>query len=81
MRRDHRTPFVTCARTIAAAIVAAPALLAAAASAQATDVTPPPQPDKGITLIGPVGGYALMALAAGLLITVSLIPARRGAQD
>jgi hypothetical protein len=31
--------------------------------------------------VSPVGGYALMAIAAAAIISVSLIPAKRGHQD
>jgi hypothetical protein len=41
----------------------------------------PPQPDRSLPLISPVGGYALMALATAALIGVSLLPSKRGHQD
>ena len=48
---------------------------------QAADPTIPPQPDKGLNLYSPVGGYALMAIAAAAVIAVNLMPAKRGHQD
>ncbi|RLS26621.1 MAG: hypothetical protein DWH75_02655 [Planctomycetota bacterium] len=41
----------------------------------------PPQPDKGLNLYSPVGGYALMAIATAAVIAVNLMPAKRGHQD
>jgi hypothetical protein len=41
----------------------------------------PPQPDRSLGLVSPVGGYALMALATMALIGVSLLPSKRGHQD
>lgn len=59
-----------------------PAALCGIASAlQATDASVPPQPDRGLGLYSPVGGYALMALAAAAIIGISLMPAKRGHQD
>ncbi len=48
---------------------------------QAADPSIPPQPDKGLNLYSPVGGYALMAIAAAAVIAVNLMPAKRGHQD
>jgi hypothetical protein len=48
---------------------------------QAADPTGPPQPDKGLNLYSPVGGYALMALATAAVIAVNLMPAKRGHLD
>lgn len=55
------------------------ALLAMAGSAFAADA--PPTPDKGLALYSPVGGYALMALGTAAVISVSLLPSKRGHQD
>jgi hypothetical protein len=54
-------------------------LLATAGSAFAADA--PPTPDKGLALYSPVGGYALMALGTAAVISVSLLPSKRGHQD
>ena len=54
-------------------------VLAASGSALAADV--PPAPDKGLALYSPVGGYALMAIGAAAVISVSLLPSKRGHQD
>ena len=55
------------------------AVLATAGGAFAADV--PPTPDKGLALYSPVGGYALMALDTAVVISVSLLPSKRGHQD
>lgn len=55
------------------------ALLATAGSAFAADA--PPTPDKGLALYSPVGGYALMALGTAAVISMSLLPSKRGHQD
>jgi len=69
-------------RTAALLAPASAWLLSAAASAmQAAETSAPPQPEKGLGLVSPVGGYALMAIAAAAIISVSLIPAKRGHQD
>ena len=52
-----------------------------AMQAPAADPTVPPQPDKGLNLYSPVGGYALMAIATAAVIAVNLMPAKRGHQD
>ena len=58
------------------------ALLAALAIAPASSAQDaPPQPNRSLTGISPVAGYALMALAAAAIIGVSLMPAKRGHQD
>lgn len=53
----------------------------AAATAAGADVEPPPQPNRQLTLVSPLYGYAIMALAAAGLVGISLIRARRGEQD
>ena len=63
------------------ACVALTALLALASPAPAADVEPPPQPNRQLTLVTPLAGYALMGLAAAGLVGISLIRARRGEQD
>ena len=55
-------------------------LAAGSAAAQAPTVAPP-QPDRSLGLVSPVGGYALMAIATMALIGVSLLPSKRGHQD
>jgi hypothetical protein len=55
------------------------AVLATAGSAFAADA--PPVPDKSLALYSPVGGYALMALGTAAVISVSLLPSKRGHQD
>jgi len=64
------------------ALAAAAVALASAAPALAQDeVNTPPQPNRGVSLTSPVGGYAIMALAAAAIVAVSLMPAKRGHQD
>jgi hypothetical protein len=67
--------------SIGACVILASATCAATYAMQAADPTIPPQPDKGLSLYSPVGGYALMALAAAAVIAVNLMPAKRGHQD
>ena len=57
------------------------ALAAAGSAAAQAPAMAPPQPDRSLPLISPVGGYALMALATAALIGVSLLPSKRGHQD
>jgi len=57
------------------------AVLAAAGSVAAQAPAAPPQPDRSLGLVSPVGGYALMAIATMALIGVSLLPSKRGHQD
>ena len=67
-----------------AAVRTALAVLALAATAPALaqdEVNTPPQPNRGVSLTSPVGGYAIMALAAAAIVAVSLMPAKRGHQD
>ncbi len=64
-----------------AVILAGLACAATQAMQAAADPTVPPQPDKGLNLYSPVGGYALMALATAAVIAVNLMPAKRGHQD
>ncbi len=64
----------------------APAVLLACALAQPAlalqeEPLPPPQPNRQLTLVTPVIGYAVMALATAALVGVSLLKSRRGAQD
>jgi len=74
----RRTTRLQAAVRIALAAVA----LAASAPALAQDeVNTPPQPNRGVALTSPVGGYAIMALAAAAIVAVSLMPAKRGHQD
>ena len=74
----RRTTRLHAAVRIALAAVA----LAAAVPALAQDeVNTPPQPNRGVSLTSPVGGYAIMALAAAAIVAVSLMPAKRGHQD
>ena len=66
----------------ALAPVAALAIAASAAAAPVVqDIAAPPQPDRDQSLISPVGGYAIMALFFAVIVMVSLIPSKRGAQD
>ena len=77
-RRTTRTPAAVAALHALAAAVA----LGASAGAWAQDeVNTPPQPNRGVSLTSPVGGYAIMALAAAAIVAVSLMPAKRGHQD
>lgn len=57
------------------------ASLALVATAHASDVEPPPQPNRQLALVTPLAGYALMGLATAGLVGISLIRARRGEQD
>ena len=66
---------------IGVAVILASITCAATYAMQAADPTIPPQPDKGLNLYSPVGGYALMAIAAAAVIAVNLMPAKRGHQD
>jgi hypothetical protein len=66
---------------IGAAVILASITCGATYAMQAADPTIPPQPDKGLNLYSPVGGYALMAIAAAAVIAVNLMPAKRGHQD
>ncbi len=56
-------------------------VLASAGAAAAQAPVAPPQPDRSLGLVSPVGGYALMAIATMALIGVSLLPSKRGHQD
>jgi hypothetical protein len=68
--------------TIGAAVLLASIACGATYAMQApADPTVPPQPDKGLNLYSPVGGYALMAIATAAVIAVNLMPAKRGHQD
>jgi hypothetical protein len=67
--------------SIGVGVILASATCAATYAMQAADPTIPPQPDKGLNLYSPVGGYALMAIAAAAVIAVNLMPAKRGHQD
>jgi hypothetical protein len=66
---------------IGAAVLLASITCGATYAMQGADPTVPPQPDKGLNLYSPVGGYALMAIAAAAVIAVNLMPAKRGHQD
>jgi len=61
--------------------IAAVALAAPAPVLAQDEVNTPPQPNRGVSLTSPVGGYAIMALAAAAIVAVSLMPAKRGHQD
>lgn len=63
------------------ALAAALALGLALPALAQDEVNTPPQPNRGVTLTSPVGGYAIMALAAAAIVAVSLMPAKRGHQD
>lgn len=67
--------------SIGACVILAGVTCAATYAMQGADPTVPPQPDKGLNLYSPVGGYALMAIAAAAVIAVNLMPAKRGHQD
>ena len=67
--------------SIGVGVILASATCAATYAMQAADPSIPPQPDKGLNLYSPVGGYALMAIAAAAVIAVNLMPAKRGHQD
>lgn len=82
-RNARATPL--CGRSmrcnIGTAVILASITCGATYAMQAADPTIPPQPDKGLNLYSPVGGYALMAIAAAAVIAVNLMPAKRGHQD
>ena len=81
---DRPTRRTDARRSLAVAMFAVSAawLVASTASAmQGAESTPPPQPEKGLTLISPVLGYFVMAVAAAAVISASLIPSKRGSQD
>lgn len=69
------------ARTAFAALTALAISAASAAAPLLQDVAAPPQPDRNQNLISPVGGYAIMALFFAVIVMISLIPSKRGAQD
>ena len=68
-------------RLLRAAALAGFAVLAAGSAAAQAPAVAPPQPDRSLGLMSPVGGYALLALATMALIGVSLLPSKRGHQD
>jgi hypothetical protein len=74
MRRKALRCPVILAAALGMASLASPVAIGA-------DVEPPPQPNRQLTLVSPLGGYAIMALAAAGLVGISLIRARRGEQD
>ena len=63
------------------ALVAAIALAASTGAGAQDEINTPPQPNRAVSLTSPVGGYAIMALAAAAIVAVSLMPAKRGHQD
>ena len=69
------------ARTAFAALAALAVSAASSAAPLLQDVAAPPQPDRNQNLISPVGGYAIMALFFAVIVMISLIPSKRGAQD
>jgi hypothetical protein len=71
----------TTARASLAALSALAISAAASAAPRLQDVAAPPQPDRNQSLISPVGGYAIMALFFAVIVMISLIPSKRGAQD
>lgn len=79
-RRTTRT-LASASNVARHALVAALALGAAGGSWAQDEVNTPPQPNRGVSLTSPVGGYAIMALAAAAIVAVSLMPAKRGHQD
>ena len=83
VRQARGLPLGNCSMrwSIGACVILASATCAATYAMQAADPTIPPQPDKGLSLYSPVGGYALMAIAAAAVIAVNLMPAKRGHQD
>lgn len=68
----RRSPALAVLTVIAASMAFVPA-----ASAQDA----PPQPNRSLTGVSPVLGYAIMALGAAAIIGASLMPAKRGHQD
>ena len=74
MRHTHH-------RILPAAVLALSFAAATAAAPMAEDAAAPPQPDRNQNVISPVGGYAIMAIFFVAIISVSLLPSKRGAQD
>jgi hypothetical protein len=66
-------------RVALAAVVAC--VLSQHVAAMQEEPVPPPQPNRALTLVTPVIGYGIMALATASLVVVSLMKSRRGAQD
>lgn len=69
----------TASRAALACACAAWAFADAALAMQ--EVATPPQPDRNMGTVNPVGGYALIAIAAAAVVLVNLMPAKRGHQD
>jgi hypothetical protein len=79
MARNQPTRTFRAAAFAAAISAALAAAMPAAAVQDESDA--PPQPSRSLVLQSPIGGYAVMALAAAGLVAVSLMRSRRGAQD
>ncbi len=82
MGTPHRTfPSLGPAATRAAFACACAALAFSDAALAMQEVATPPQPDRNMGTVNPVGGYALIAIAAAAVVLVNLMPAKRGHQD
>ena len=66
-------------RVALAAVVAC--VLSQHVAAMQEEPVPPPQPNRALTLVTPVIGYGIMALATAAVIGISLMRSKRGAQD
>ena len=82
MATSHRmSPFLGRAATRACLACACAAWSLADAALAMQEVATPPQPDRNMGTVNPVGGYALIAIAAAAVVLVNLMPAKRGHQD
>lgn len=82
MGTSHRMfPSLDRAATRAALACACAAWAFADAALAMQEVATPPQPDRNMGTVNPVGGYALIAIAAAAVVLVNLMPAKRGHQD
>lgn len=79
-RRTSPSPVRAASRAALAACTCAAWAFADAALAM-QEVATPPQPDRNMGTVNPVGGYALIAIAAAAVVLVNLMPAKRGHQD
>ena len=77
----HTERMTTSLGTALASAAAMAVVGAATAAPLFQEIAAPPQPDRDQNLISPVGGYAIMALFFAVIVMISLIPSKRGAQD
>lgn len=77
----HRRSAIASAQLRAIRLAVVPGMVALATVGTALAADAPPTPDKGLALYSPVGGYALMALGTAAVVSVNLLPSKRGHQD